>query len=158
MLVAAGVQDDDVLWYQEGSQRDVLGDDQIACLSVIDDVLVSYIRPTVDPDGGDVRIANWRLQPLVRHEHGRNAESFGGPEDDVLDVAWCSVRVNPDFQGWFLTSEVGPVGRAECARCEPAPLKVATVFRRTCRMDGAAGVPEEKSEPARLRVMQGRLR
>ena len=98
VLIAARIQHHDLPGNQKGGQRDVLRDDQVAGLRMVHDVSVGDIGTAIDPDGGDVHVAERWLEPLIRHQHCGDLQSLGGPEDHVFYVARGSVGIDPDLQ------------------------------------------------------------
>jgi hypothetical protein len=107
VLLAAGVKDDDSLGYQQGGQRDVRRDGDIACGSVLRDVAVGHVRSTIDPDRRQMWIPWRELEALVCHEDRREHEAFRGADADVLHVSWGRIGVDPECQGHAGSPRVG---------------------------------------------------
>jgi hypothetical protein len=99
VLLAAGIEHRDPLLDQTGGERDVGGDGDVACFSLVRDVAVGDVWASRDLHRGDEGMIERRRQPLVGDEHGRQLQPARGAEDDLLHVARSGVGVDPDFHG-----------------------------------------------------------
>ena len=98
MLVAAGIQHDDSVGDQQRGKRDVLGDDEIAGLCVLCDVLVGHIRPAIDAHGGHEGVSGGGLESLVGDKYRLDSQPLRRAEDKIFHVARGGVCIYPDLQ------------------------------------------------------------
>jgi hypothetical protein len=98
VLLTPRVQYEDHPGYQKGSKWNILGYHQVARLRVLGDIPVGYVWSAINPNRGDVRIADRGAQTLVGHEDRRNLQAFGGAEYEIFDVPGRCVGVDPDSQ------------------------------------------------------------
>jgi hypothetical protein len=98
VLLTPRVQYEDHLGYQQGSKWNILGYHQVARLRVLGDIPVGYVWSAINPNGGDVRIADRGAQALIGDEDRRNLQAFRGAEYEILDVPGRCVGIDPDSQ------------------------------------------------------------
>ncbi len=98
MLVAAGIQNHDLVGHQHRGERDILGDDEIAWLRVLCDILIRHIWPTIDAYGRHERVSGRRLESLVGDEHSFDSQPLGRTKDQFLHVPRGSVCIDPNLQ------------------------------------------------------------
>lgn len=99
VLLAARVEDRDLLLHQARGERDVGGDGDVARLRVLRDVLVGHVRAAPYEHRRDKGVVERLRQPLVGDQHDRQLQAPRGPGDDLLDVAGGGVRVDPELHG-----------------------------------------------------------
>jgi hypothetical protein len=99
VLLTPRVEDRHSIRHQQRGERDVLGHDEISRRCMRRDVLVGHIGPAVHPHGAHERVAGRGLEPLIRDQQRLDAQSPGGPEDQLLHVPRRGVRVDPDLHG-----------------------------------------------------------
>ncbi|VVT30670.1 conserved hypothetical protein [Marinobacter salarius] len=84
-----------------GSQGDVLGDHQIACLHLVNDVVVGHVETLGYLPAFDVR-ARGQVNGVVGDEGGIDLPAGGGAAEDFPNGHGAGVGVDPDWHVWFL--------------------------------------------------------
>src|SRR5690606_13690515 len=93
--LAAGADGEPALGDGGRSQRNVLGDHQVAGVHAGDDLVVGLVEAAAHLQEGDVRRGRHR-ERLVGDQGERNPGAPAGAEQDVLDDAGAGIGVDPD--------------------------------------------------------------
>ena len=119
MLLAARIEHRHCFGHEQGGQRHILGDDEIAGAGMMGDILVRDVGASIHPDGMHERIARRCLQSLVGNEDGFDGQPLGCPKDQVLHIPGGRVGVDPDLQATLASINHGPQpsSRHRCNRC-----------------------------------------
>ena len=79
-------------------ERDIGGDDKIACSHLIDNMCIGDVKAMRNLDGADE--FRWRrAQHLVGDQRRRDLTPLGGTIDNFLDDAGAGIGIDPDVHG-----------------------------------------------------------